>query len=353
MDIEIKEKDIYQPDRSHRHSWDTLFNGISEESKKSKEILSYFKTKFCHEIAVIALLKCCCIASSQLDQKLNLFVVAPPGQFKSVLDKEVTELFPKNMVCNLGSDMTIHALHRIFKGKIPKTCLVINDYTMLVHTKDKRTRLRLEGGLAEIMSEKKYTYGDFEKQFVLDGDCSILMNMSYEAFNLNKNRMFLDRILLISFGIPIKQQQEIEMDKIHRLSLEFDQPKFRNFSIEDYDLTNYRQEVNDIGTHYAIKSMQSYNRTWDLLRGILKSHAYLNKRNYINDDDLLFLKGIEDFIGNKFSKEGEIVELWIRWMKDKKDFTKTDLAEYFKRDTNYINKLLFKAKLRGLIEHDN
>jgi hypothetical protein len=287
---------------------------------------------------------------------LNLFIVAPPGQFKSVLDREVANLFPEGMVTNLGSDMTIHSLNKHFKGSIPKTCLVINDYTTLIHTKEKRTRLRLEGGLAEIMSEGKYTYGDFRKTFTLKGQPSIIINMSYEAFNLNKGRMsestFLDRIMLLSFSVPINIQEEIFLDKTRRLAMLFDQPKFKKNKIKGYNTKVFEQKIMEIGSRYAIRAMQSYNRTWDLMKALVMSHAYLNSREYIIEDDINLLLGIEDLIGNKFSKEWEIIALWVKWKKDHHSGTKTDLAEWFHRDTKYVNRVLFKAKLRGLVEDD-
>jgi hypothetical protein len=347
MNIEIKNKD---------DEYNPLFNGLSKESSKSKELLSFFRDKFTDEVSIILLLKCCSVVSAQLPQKLNLFIVAPPGQFKSVLDREISNIFVPNMVTNLGSDMTIHSLNKHFKGLIPKTCIVINDYTMLIHTKEKRTRLRLEGGLAELISEGKYSYGDFKQTFCLKGQPSMIINMSYEAFNLNKNRMsestFLDRLMLLSFSVPINIQEDIFLDKTRRLLLNFDEPKFKRNRINKYDTQVFERKIMEIGSHYAIKSMQSYSRTWDLLKALVMSHAYLNSRKYITDDDIMLIKCINNLVGNKFSKEGEILELWIKWKKDRKSFTKTDLADYFHRDTKYINKILFKAKLRGFIDDD-
>ena len=82
----------------------------------------------------------------------------------------------------MKSDFTMPSLRR-FKHDIESgKCLFVNDGTTLLASKSQRTKDRLVGGLSELLSDGSYTYMDFGRKFTLEGNVTMVVNITSEAY---------------------------------------------------------------------------------------------------------------------------------------------------------------------------
>jgi hypothetical protein len=89
-------------------------------------------------------------------------------------------------------------------------CLFVNDGTTLFASKSHRTKERLLGGLAELISDKAYTYQDFGELSPLKGDATMIMNITSEAYENYKDRMFgltfSERFLTVHYAMTNEEK---------------------------------------------------------------------------------------------------------------------------------------------------
>lgn len=158
--------------------------------------LEYFTSKFGQSIAPKVLLKCCAVVSCKLEwPRISVLDVAPTRQLKSFSSQEVMNIFNNEFYIDLRSDFTINALLKYNRELAKGKCLFVNDGTTLLASKSQRTKERLVGGLSELLSDKKYTYEDFCEKTTLQGQATLIMNMTSEAFQNYKDRLLFELTL--------------------------------------------------------------------------------------------------------------------------------------------------------------
>jgi hypothetical protein len=324
----------------------------------SGKLVEYFKKKYCDVIALVGLLKACSIVSSKLEKQFNVFVIAPTRQFKSRSSEELLEAFPKgkkSMILDVGSDFTIHSLNEQFKGIIPPGCLMINDLTLLMSSKGKRTKDRLFGGLAELMSEGRYQYGDRQSQFILKGHPSLICNMTAESYQQNKETMeistFLERMLTIYYFLSEDDMKTFFMDKKDRKLLKFDDKTYLKVKkFKPVNIDEFRFKIFELGSVYSCLGVCSLPGMLDNLENLVIAHAFLNGRDNLCEDDILLLEILKSFINNPYAKnEGKIVELWEKKMSVQKIMMYLGIK---KTSQDYVYRVIRKAKLRGHMNND-
>jgi len=325
-------------------------NGLSfKNSPFSRKIYKFFTDKICETIGIIGVLKACSIVSAKLDRpKLNLFVIAPTGQFKSVTSHELIKIFPKGYMKNVGSDFTIHSLAEEFKGKVPKTCISINDFTLLMASKSKRTRDRLTGGLAELLSDGYYLYGERQGKIQLIGNPSCIVNMTAESYSKHEKNFeistFTERFLTVFYSLTLEEMENFVKNKHIKRQIIFEEKKFKGKKFVLKNIDEYRDWISQKALLYSILSMRGYLRTADWIEGVLKSHAFLNKRDYICQDDVILIEKLETMINNPYgSIEIKIVKLY------REGFKQNEIVKQLNLDRSYINRIIKRAKQRGVL----
>jgi len=332
-----------------------MTNWNLKESPITTNILNFFENKYCKIVAIPGLLKCCAIASAKLANiglpRFNVFNVAPTRQFKSVTSKEACNFFSRNYYIETGSDFTIFTLAKIYRDKkFNKKCLIINDGTVLFSTKSRRAKDRLVGGLAEITSDGKYTYSERIKDEFIKGDISVIMNMTLESYNKYESKLlgstFLERFLTIFYSIPVDDLKKFNIEKSKRKLIK--PPEFEfNPRIKVNNSDDDIKKINDYAENYSILSVKSLNGTFDLLLALCISHASINGRDYIMEDEFKVLDMIKSYI-TVHGNIPKIIEMRKRGYNYKKICEV--LGMKYQSYKPYIIRVVKKAKERGILK---
>jgi hypothetical protein len=184
-----------------------------DKSPISSKIVGHFSLKFSPQIAWIILLKCLAIVASKLDwPRLSVLHVAPTRMLKSLTSKSAMCLFDREFWIDLKSDFTMNSLIRYKQELEGGTCLFVNDGTTLLASKSHRTKDRLVGGLSELLSDGSYTYQDFGQRFTLKGKVTMVLNITSEAFQNYKDRLFgltfSERFLIVHYVLTKLEKEE-------------------------------------------------------------------------------------------------------------------------------------------------
>jgi hypothetical protein len=147
-------------------------------------------------LAPKVLLKCRAVVSCKLEwSRISVLDVAPTRQLKSFTSQEVMNIFDRDFYLDLRSDFTMNSLLKYNRELANGKCLFVNDGTTLLASKAQRTKERLVGGLSELLSDRKYTYQDFSEKTTLQGQVTLIMNMTSEAYQNYKNRLLFELTL--------------------------------------------------------------------------------------------------------------------------------------------------------------
>jgi len=337
---------------------------LSDKSKNSKSILRYFEKKYCKSLSVIGLLKCCSVMSALFKDKprLSLCMIAPTRQFKSRTNEEIKNIFSPKYFIDLGSDFTIHSLYQQYgkaktgKMSINKRCLMINDGTLLLSSKAKKTKDRLINGLAELLSEGQYLYSDNLSAWTLKGEVSIIINMTLESYCRNKNDLlnntFLERFLTVYYELGEKDIENFLINKRARCMIHYDDKKLAK--LKDYelneDLGKYGEKITKYSKKFSFLSYRSILGTHDIVEALLKSHACLNERHFLHDDDFKFLDMIVPYLIDLTATNQHII---VRMANN--GLSQKEICENLGKDSttyqSYVSKVIKTAKLRGILLH--
>lgn len=332
---------------------------LFEESPVSKLIWEYFSKRIGQIMGPIGVAKSCAVLSSQLPPpRLGLFVVAPTRQFKSFSSVLVKDYMPRKFYVDLGSDFTVHGLKYQYGDKLDKKCLMINDATLLFRTKSKRGKDRLINALAELKSDGFYRYAERTGHFEMNAEISIIMNMTSEAYMQDKDALlgstFLERFLTLFYSMPMVEQREYLSEekqkkmvkKLRKIRGFFTKkPKKNGFFLENFG--KFHQILIEIAKDFSALSLKSFIGTYDQLVALVHAHASLNRRDYMCQDDIDFVKSLESYV-NDFTapNQGKIVQL------SQNGHSQRDICLILgmnpERYKPYVSRVLKKAKLRGL-----
>lgn len=329
---------------------------VFEESPNSRVIWDYFNENFGQMLAPVGVLKACALYSARLPNRFNLFCVAPVGQFKSATSIIVQQFFPKTYYIDMGSDFTIHAIQSHYGKKIDRKCLMVNDATLLFSTKEKRAKERLINALAELSSEGYYKYSERQSKFELYGRISIIMNMSLESYKHNRGKLFestfLDRFLKVFYKMPPKELVNYCRMYFNKKELKVGESKVEKLPkrlTRRCDISeDYREVLVGFSKDISAISLTSLTRTEEQILALAKSHACLNGRAEVDDDDIDFVRSIISFCSDPISPNQEkIVRLYMQG-RSYKDICLLLNMDY-KTYKPYVSRVIQTAKLRGIV----
>lgn len=252
---------------------------------------------------------------------------------------------------DLRSDFTMNSLRRYTEAFLLGVCLFTNDVTAWLSSKAQRTKDRAVGGLSEFMSDGKYIYQDFRQKFELIGWVTMVLNITSETFQNNKDRLFgstfSERLLTVHYAMTQKEKQEwVEKEETAK-NIHFDKP----ITVDDIETEvelppEYFVVIEHLAKEFSFDSLNSPVSCQDLIKATLRAHAALNKRRQVCVDDLVFVKKIQPYLTNPFSPhEGKIVRLRAKGL---------SIAEICKaiHKGNYqqqVQRVIRKAELRGIL----
>jgi hypothetical protein len=98
--------------------------------------------------------------------------------------------FDKEFFIDLRSDFSMNSLSRYRKLLENGKAIFVNDGTTLFSSKSQRAKDRLVGGLSELLADEAYTYQDWNDKFTLEGKVTMILNITSESYQNEKNRLF-------------------------------------------------------------------------------------------------------------------------------------------------------------------
>jgi hypothetical protein len=112
------------------------------------------------------------------------------------------------------------------------------------------------------------------------------------------------------------------------------------------NLDDFRIRLLVIAKIYACLGLRAVMGVVDQLEALVLAHAYLNKRNYLCDDDIIFVEALKPFINNPFApNEGKIVEFYKLGMSAKQINDNLGGNESY---LQYVYRIIKKVKMRGV-----
>lgn len=322
-------------------------------SPTSQKLRSYFAEKFNESVATIGLAKCLPFPSCKIEGPgLSVVHSGTPRSFKTALSNEITKIFSDDFYIDLKSDFTLNSLERYIE-QIKQGCVFVsNDAALLLDSKARRTKYRLEGGLAELTSDDIYEYQDFRKKFTLQGNVKLLFNITSESYIKNKNRIFAstlsERLLVLHYVVPKTQMERWIIKEQETRDMQFT-PKI---SIEDIET-----EIKDIPRHFlklikletreiSYLTLKSFIGCQDLIKGLVRAHASLNNRDEVCSDDFALLSLIKSYLIDPFNPhEGRIVKLRAQGFSYREIEKMIQKKNYLRQ----IQRVVRKAYIRGIL----
>ncbi len=327
-----------------------------DESPNSKAIWEYFNRKYGQMIAPVGLAKVCSVLSPKINERYtcSIFVSAPTRQFKSITTLDAATIFPKKWSIKLGSDFTIHDIYEHFGPDLGKVCLMVNDATLLLTSKGKKTKDRLINALAELISDREYSYGDRMSRVALTGKVSLLMNMTLESYQYYKDMLlgssFMERVITLFYAMPMREQMDFVMHKHKRVCFKWKDFKPENFKTKKkVKFGHFLSILSEKSHEFAVLAGKSFFGTDDQLKSLVAAHACLNGREEVCRDDIEFLYSLKSYFNNPFApNEHKIIQF------KKEGRSQKDICLLLNKDPDkyqpYVSLVIRKAKLRGLIE---
>ena len=284
-------------------------------NKMTESIIDYGNSKYGKPIGMVILAKSLAVVS--LNNKnsmhpLSILNIAPSGNFKTRTSEEIKKLFSKNVV-ELGSDITMNSLLGRDEELEGKT-LNINDLTLLLSTKRTQTKNRICSGLAELLSEGRYTYADFKHNILLQAKCNIITNITTGSFESNKHALFIsntfiERLLPIRYEVSIENQINFSKEYSKRCKIKFkDKIKLKYFKVGL--LEKYDDDIINISRQLMENAKgESYVRAADKIKALIISNALLNGRKKVYDCDIEVARQIMIFTINPKSNYHKVILL--------------------------------------------
>jgi len=317
----------------------------------------YYRMKYGQGVAAIAILKTLAVISSTFkkNQKLWILHVAPSRQLKSQTTNEQMRLFPKRKTVYVGSDFTIHGLIRNYEtGKaLDKKCLLINDLTLLLDSKADRTKARLVDAFAELASEGRYIYSDFQRTYELKARFSLIANITPDSYFRNRKKLlgntFTERCLVVYHQLTDEEMSEANIHREKRKSLTIE--PFRQALTED-QVKIARTDIvrfNEYAKRWRILgAYSSSSALFDMIKSVAVAYAILSGHTRITENEYRFLDMLGPHIRNPFeSVRLRILELAHqgRSIRDICSILNRDYEKY----RPYVSKTIAEYRRRGVL----
>jgi hypothetical protein len=328
---------------------------LFKNSPISKKLFEYFERKFYSSVAPKALAKCAVLVSSRLERpRFSLIDVGQSRSLKSYTSNEVMKIFDKDFYIDLGSDFTIPSLHYYENEMLKGISLMVNDATTLFSTKTQKSKDRIVSAFSELLADGKYVYQNFDKnnKFILQGKVTAIINITNEAFETYKDRLFgltfAERFLILHHTLTQIEKEEWVSKQ------EFSQKRHypERITVDDIEKDvdipqKFFEPIKKIAKDYAYLSMRTFVGVQDLIKGTMKAHASLNKRKEVCTDDLQFVLMLKPYLVNPFNPEGMIVKLRAQGLSFDKICLKIGRTPNYRQQ---VERVLEKAKIRGILD---
>lgn len=312
-------------------------------------------------IAPVGLLKVLATLSPFCNENLpnlNILHVAPSRQFKTQTSAEARNMVSKGKWIDLGIDVTMNSiLERFKKGRyanLGKKALFLDDLTILLTSKSRKVKERLIGGFTTLLSDGEWSYGERNEPFlILKGHISLIANLTLESYTRNKNTLFSstfhERFLTVFYVMTEAEINEWLEHKDEKISIKWDKPKIQVKPREIKNWEEYKKLIIDYAKRFSVYSLKSINGQYDLIRALLKTHANMNDRDYLCEDDFNLLKLIEPYLIDPIApNESRIVEFYKQG-RSIKDICLL-LGKQEESYKPYVIRVLKKARERGIIQ---
>lgn len=163
-----------------------------------------------------------------------------------------------------------------------------------------------------MISDGKYIYQDFRQKFSLVGKVTAVFNITSEAYQNNKNRLFgttfAERFLTVH-NVLSKAEKAAWVKKEERAKkLSFDEKiTLDNIATKVKLPSKYLSKIRILGKQFSYASLTSPVACQDLVKGTLCAHASLNNRRKVCNEDLKFVLLIRPYLVNPFSPYENII----------------------------------------------
>jgi hypothetical protein len=324
------------------------------DSPMTEKIMMHLIQKFPKTVAQIAFFKCLAVVSCKLERpRVSILHVSPSRHLKSYSSNEAMKLFDTEFLINTRSDFTIHSLEKYKESLNEGRCLFVNDGTTLFASKAKRTKDRLVGGLSELLADEVYTYQDFNRKFSLRGKVTLVMNITSEAYKNYQNRLFgltfAERVLTMHNVLtePEMEAWVAKEEKSQRMRFEdkitLDDIETNVESIPHKYLKLIQREARD----FSYLSLKGFVGCQDIIKGLMRTHASLNKRRGTCDDDLDLLSMAKNYLANPFSPyDGKIVKYASQGVSYRTICKNIGKPESYVKQ---VRSVVERARIRGII----
>lgn len=283
------------------------------------DLLAFFRAKYGEKVAVIALLKSISVvsASFKVNSKLWILHVAPSRHLKSTTSLAQKAIFASGRIVYAGSDFTIHSIRRDYDEgkKLNDRCLSINDLTLLLASKETRAKSRLIDGLAELFSEGRFIYSDFEKRFEIKARFSLIANITHQSYLMNRKSLlgntFLERCLVVYSRTTLEEMREANLNRDVRNKIVA--PRYKG-KLRESDVSMTMKDLrrlNEIAERWQIAGgYSSSSQTFDMVKSVAVGFAILAGHRKIGLAEFHYLNQLEPHVNiNEAAVLEKIAEL--------------------------------------------
>jgi len=115
-----------------------------------------------------------------------------------------------------------------------------------------------------------------------------------------------------------------------------------------YDV-KYHKNITEYAKLFSVYEMKSYASGLDHVYSLIRSHCYLNGRDYMCDDDIKLLKITLDYLNNTTAPNRSKIIMFHNQGRSQLDICLL-LGKNPKKYQPYVSKILSLAKIRGIID---
>lgn len=273
---------------------------IDKRNETSWKLYDIFQHRYC--LGVTGVVGAIAIASLSIRniKPLSLMLVAPSGQMKSQITRDLCLMFPKNTYM-ITSRFTPYGLsHKVGQANLDGRTWVVND---MVRTFDGLSQVKISetvGWLAEMMSEG-HAGSATAQEAELTARMNIMGNLALISY-VDLQRKFVTSTLnerILQFGYFVDKclvREKSDRDygnNPHPFQIELKDSMLALPRKEKKKIYSYADKLGIIA-HYEKQSM----RPDEIIMAFLAGHAKLNGRHELNKSDYKFL----DMIFRHFRK---------------------------------------------------
>jgi len=321
----------------------------------SKAIIDYLSAKYSSSVAGVGLAIGVAIVSSQIDELaigFNLLIVAPSRHFKSQLVNELRHIIdPGETIVHICSkDVTAHGLYRETHGDVDNKCMVYDDLTVTLASKDVRTATRLICMNTDLMDRRQYDYRDNIQEFTIRGRMTFIGCMTTPSYKHRKTTFeeltLLPRLTVSHHEVPYIDLDTWEQDRIQRNRMSYTGPPIQivqgSLDLDTvFNVDDWGRDLHEAVNRWTAFSGRPPNAVGDQIRSFLAGHMILNGRTQLVKEDFDYLMMCEPLFSLP-TTEARINTLRMQGMRP------TNIARTLGITRAAVSQHLKNARARGL-----